>query len=80
MVAMDQPNPSLSERVAKLETAIETERPHLATKADLERQTRLIIMWFVVWFVGMALTMFGLIIGVFLHLNDQLNVVLSSLP
>ena len=76
MVAMDQPNPSLSERVAKLETAIETERPHLATKADLERQTRLIIMWF----VGMALTMLGLIIGVFLRLNDQLNAILSSLP
>ena len=87
MVAMDQQNPLLSERVAKLETAIETERPHLATKddvsvlrGDVERQTRLLIMWFVVWFVGMALTVLGLIMGVFLHLNEQLNAVLSSLP
>ena len=28
---------TLSERVAKVETSIETERPHLATKADLEK-------------------------------------------
>ena len=37
----------LVERVVKLETANETERPHLATKADLERHTRLLVMWFV---------------------------------
>ena len=62
-------------------------RPHLATKddvaalrGDVERQTRLLMTWFVVCFVGMALTVLGLIIGVFLHLNDQLNAVLSSLP
>ena len=54
MVAMEQPNPLLSERVAKLETAIDTERPHLATKDDVsqvrvavERQTRLLVMWFI---------------------------------
>ena len=28
-------------------TALEAERPHLATKADLERQTRQLIMWLV---------------------------------
>ena len=54
MAAMDQPNPFLGERVAKLETAITTERPHLATKddvsalrADMEQQTRLLVMWFI---------------------------------
>lgn len=71
---------NFADRLARVETAIETERPHLATKADLERQTRLIIMWFVMWFVGLALTLLGLIIGVFLHLNEQLNAVLRSLP
>ena len=34
---------SNSERI----TAIEATLPHLATKADLERHTRLIIMWYV---------------------------------
>ncbi len=34
---------SNSERI----TAIEAILPHLATKADLERHTRLLIMWFV---------------------------------
>ena len=54
MATMEQTNPLMSERVAKLETAIETERPHLATKedvsqlrADMERQTRLLVMWFI---------------------------------
>ncbi len=43
---------TLIERVRKLETTIETERSHTATKADIEslrtmveRQTRLLIMW-----------------------------------
>jgi len=36
---------SILERLTKVETALETERPHLATKADLERHTRLIVMW-----------------------------------
>jgi len=54
MATMEQTNPLMSERVAKLETAIETERPHLMTKddvsqlrADMERQTRLLVMWFI---------------------------------
>lgn len=77
MSTMDRTSqPGLPERMASLESAINTERPHLATKADLERQTRLIVMWF----VGLALTLLGLIIGVFLHLNEQLNAILRSLP
>ena len=49
MAALDNP---LETRVLKLETQIETERPHLATKADLrEMETRL-----VKWIVGMQLT------------------------
>ena len=66
----------LSERVTKVETAVDTERPHLATRADLERQTRLIIMWF----IGVALSLLGLIVATFLHLQSQLAAVLSNLP
>ena len=66
----------LSERVTKVETARETERPHLATKADLERHTRLLIMWF----IGIALSLLGLIVATFLHLNSQLTAIIGSLP
>ncbi len=38
---------SILERLTKVETALETERPHLATKADLERHTRLLVMWMI---------------------------------
>ena len=34
MTTKDQ---ALAERMAKVESSIETERPHLATKADLEK-------------------------------------------
>ncbi len=61
----------------------ESEAPPLATKTDvsnvrtdLERQTRQIIMWF----VGMSLTLLGLIAAGFLYLNEQLNAILRSLP
>ncbi len=52
------PAGNLSERVARLETTIETERPHLATKADLERQTRLLLMWF----IGIQLALFAALV------------------
>ena len=45
---------ALQERVTRIESALETERPHLATKADLERQTRLIIMWLISTQIAMA--------------------------
>lgn len=65
----------------------ESEAPPLATKTDvsnvrtdLERQTRQIIMWF----IGMSLTLLGLIAAGFLYLNlylnEQLNAILRSLP
>ena len=54
---------ALETRVAQLETHIKTERPHLATKADLERQTRIILMWL----SGAVVTLFG----VMLHLHNQ---------
>ena len=41
---------------------METERPHLATKADLERHTRLIVMWLIatqIAIVGLMLTVIG---------------------
>ena len=53
---------SILERITKLETAMETERPHLATKADVERQTRLIVMWMIasqIAVVGLILTVVG---------------------
>ncbi len=38
MATIDATSPQrLSERVARLETAQETERPHLATKQDIEK-------------------------------------------
>ena len=70
MVAMDQPNPLLSERVAKLETAVETERPHLATKddvsqlrGDMERQTRLLIMWFIATQIALSVLLYTALTG-----------------
>ena len=53
---------AISERVTKVETTLETERPHLATKADLERHTRLIVMWMIatqIAIVGIMLTIIG---------------------
>lgn len=62
---------ALETRVAKLETHIETERPHLATKADLERQTRIILMWL----SGAVVTLFGVMI----HLHNQQIALIQSL-
>ncbi|MCY4536840.1 MAG: hypothetical protein OXE52_01275 [Chloroflexi bacterium] len=53
---------SILERLSKVETTLETERPHLATKADLERQTRLIVMWMIatqIAVVGLILSVVG---------------------
>lgn len=53
---------SILERLTKVETAMETERPHLASKADLERHTRLIVMWMIATqlaIVGLMLTVIG---------------------
>ena len=61
----------LETRVAKLETHIETERPHLATNADLERQTRIILMWL----CGAVVALFGLM----LHLHNQQIELIQSL-
>lgn len=60
----------LETRVAKLETHIETERPHLATNADLERQTRIILMWL----CGAVVALFGLM----LHLHNQQIALIQS--
>ncbi|MCY4071659.1 MAG: hypothetical protein OXG60_10185 [Chloroflexi bacterium] len=45
---------SILERLSKVETAMETERPHLASKADLERHTRLIVMWMIATQLALA--------------------------
>ena len=61
---------SMLERVTKVETALEKELPHFATKADLERHTRLIVMWVIasqLAVVGMMITLFGIAVALFLN-------------
>ena len=61
---------SLLERVTKVETTLEKELPHFATKADLERHTRLIVMWVIasqLAVVGMMITLFGIAVALFLN-------------
>ena len=62
---------AMETRVARLVTHIETERPHLATKADLERQSRLILMWL----SGAVVALFGVMI----HLHNQQIALIQSL-
>lgn len=50
---------SNSERI----TAIEAVLPHLATKAGLERHTRLLIMWY----VGTQIALFAAVFAVLSH-------------
>lgn len=37
----------IRERLTKVETQVESVLEHFATKADLERHTRLIVMWMI---------------------------------
>ncbi len=39
--------PAIRERLTKVETQVESILQHFATKADLERHTRLIVMWMI---------------------------------
>ena len=60
---------SLLERVTKVETTVDRVLPHFAAKADLERQTRLIVMWVIatqIAVVGMMITLFGIAVALFL--------------
>lgn len=53
---------SLPERVTKVETQVESILQHFATKADLERQTRLLVMWMIatqIAVVGLMLAVMG---------------------
>ena len=50
------------ERLTRVETNVERVLPHFATKADMERQTRLIVMWVIatqIAVVGIMLTIIG---------------------
>ena len=61
---------SMLERVTKVETTVEKVLPHFATKADLERHTRLIVMWVIasqLAVVGMMITLFGIAVALFLN-------------
>ena len=53
-------------------TALEAERPHLATKADLERQTRLLVMWLVATSLGLAGLMISVFAAGFLYIIERL--------
>ena len=52
----------MPERVTRVETQVESILQHFATKADLERQTRLIVMWLIatqIAVVGLMLAVMG---------------------
>ena len=76
MAAMDaaQRLPALGERIA----ALEADRPHLATKADvfdlkasMERQTRLLILWFVgTWIATVAVMLTAISVSAFITINS----------
>ena len=54
--------PVIRERLTKVETQVESVLQHFATKADLERHTRLIVMWLIatqIAIVGLMLTVIG---------------------
>ena len=62
---------ALTQQVHQLDrriTALEAERPHLATKADLERQTRILVMWL----VATGATMAGIFVLGFLYIIERL--------
>ena len=64
-----QQESSMLERVTKVETTVERVLPHFATKADMERQTRLIVMWVIatqIATMGMMITLFGIAVALFL--------------
>lgn len=61
---------SILERVTKVETSVDTVLTHFATKAELERHTRLIVMWVIATqlaVVGMMVTLFGIAVALFLN-------------
>lgn len=65
-----QPASSMLERVTKVETTVEKALPHFAAKADLERHTRLIVMWVIATqlaVLGMMVTLFGIAVALFLN-------------
>ena len=45
---------SIPEPVTRVETIVEEVLPHFATKADIERQTRLLVMWMIATQIAMA--------------------------
>ena len=45
---------SIPERVTRVETIVEEVLPHFATKADMERQTRLLVMWMIATQIAVA--------------------------
>ncbi len=64
-----------SERIARIETTISTERPHLATKADvaelkalIEKQSRQFLMWL----IGAGIAMATVIVPLLLYIINRL--------
>lgn len=76
-MAIEEINPptQFNERLARIETAIATERPHLATKADvvelkalIEKQPRQFLMWL----VGVGLVFSAVIVPLLLYISNRL--------
>ena len=64
-----QQESSVLERVTRVETTTERILSHFATKSDLERLTRLIVMWVIatqIAVIGMMITLFGIAVALFL--------------
>ncbi|MCY3716640.1 MAG: hypothetical protein OXG92_09285 [Chloroflexi bacterium] len=64
-----QQKSSVLERVTRVETTVDRVLPHFASKADMERQTRLIVMWVIatqIAVIGMMITLFGIAVALFL--------------
>ena len=49
-----QQESSVLERVTRVETIVDEVLPHFATKADMERQTRLLVMWMIATQIALA--------------------------
>lgn len=61
---------TMLERITKVETTVDRVLPHFAAKSELERHTRLIVMWVIATqmaVIGMIITLFGIAVALFLN-------------
>lgn len=53
--------PAIRERLTKVETQVEGILQRFATKADLERQTRLLVMWMIATQLALAAFLYSVL-------------------